>query len=144
MGPEDFEKKLVVSKRANVRDGTRRRCQRADPKNVKGEWVEKVCDYGMACMSAALTKIARKLTASRAGEGKPKPTPTSDDACSESQDCQGNHKRCRAKVRKTLSSAQRTTDEYKSAHFSNKNKFHAYRNFSALGRLVEGKRFRGL
>ena len=58
-------------------------------------------------VSTAQTVIARKLTASRAGEGKP--TPTSDDACSESQDCQGNHKRCRAKVRKTLSSAQRTT-----------------------------------
>ena len=38
-------------------------------------------------VSAELSIIARKLTASRAGEGKPKPT--SDDACSESQDCQG-------------------------------------------------------
>ena len=37
-------------------------------------------------VSAALS-IARKLIASRAGEAKP--TPTSDDTCSESQGCQG-------------------------------------------------------
>ena len=80
-------------------------------------------------VSAALTIIERKLTASRAGEGKP--TPTSDDACSESQGCQGNHKRWRAKVRKTLSSAQRTTTST-SLHISatrTGDKFHAYRNF---------------
>ena len=78
-------------------------------------------------VSAALTIIARKLTASRAGEGKP--TPTSDGACGESQE--GNYKRCRAKVRKTLSSAQRTTTST-SLHISatrTGDKFHAYRNF---------------
>ena len=80
-------------------------------------------------VSAALTVIARKLTASRAGEGKP--TLTSDDACSKSQDCQGNHERCRAKVRETLSSAQRTTTST-GLHISatrTGDKFHAYRNF---------------
>ena len=59
------------------------------------------------------------------------PTPTSDDACSESQGCQGNHKRWRAKVRKTLSSAQRTTTST-SLHIPatrTGDKFHAYRNF---------------
>ena len=78
-------------------------------------------------LSTAQTVITRKLTASRAGEGKP--TPTSDDAYSESQDCQGNQKRCRATVRKTLSSAQRMTTST-SLHISaTRTSFHAYRNF---------------
>ena len=76
-------------------------------------------DLGL--MSAERAIIARKLTASRAGEGKP--TPTSYDACSERKDCKGNHKRCRAKVHKTLFSVCTAYhDEYLCADFSNKNR----------------------
>ena len=43
-------KKPLVSKRANVRDGTRRSVN-VRSRSVKGEWVEKVYDYVTACSS---------------------------------------------------------------------------------------------